>query len=77
MKNELIRLTLVHCDDWEALYINEELAIQNSILTSEEVLRYLTKEFSTNIEFKEKTIDEEWIELQSEFPSSLKDVQCI
>ncbi len=63
------KLTFVGADDWEGLYINDKLVMENHSLDIFKVLNAI------GIDYKFIFADDEWMGEQGSLPEKLKDVK--
>ncbi len=65
-------VTLVKADDWQGLYFDGELEIENHRLRLEDVLRVLWGRVITHNETAE--VDDDWLEHEGRLPRRLEDI---
>lgn len=63
------KLDFVTADDWQGLYINSKLVLENHSLDWRHILDAL------DIEYDNDVIDEKWMEENGRLPKDLKDVK--
>lgn len=70
-----MNIALVSGDDWQGLYLNGELVMQNHSLRLVDVLQCLTDRCDDICDFKQITADEEWLESWGNLPQRLDAVE--
>lgn len=60
-------VTLAHCDDWVAMYVNGRKVRENHSLSEHEILEAL------GISFDQRWLDDEWVE-EHGMPESVGDL---
>ena len=63
------KITFVGADDWEGLYVNDKLVMENHSLDVFKVLNAI------GVDYKYIEADNEWIGEQGSLPLKLKDVK--
>lgn len=66
------QVTLVRVDDWEALYVDGEVQLQNHSIDANQVLDILAEHMLINHE--SFWVDGDWVESQGWMPENLEDI---
>jgi len=62
------KIMIVSGEDWEGLYIDDKLVLQNHVLGLHEVLR------SLDIVLSMADVNQEWLEERAHFPENFNDI---
>lgn len=63
------KITMVYGMDWEGVYVDGKLAIQDHMLGAVDVLRAL------GVKFEECECDADWLDKRGQLPERLRDVK--
>ena len=74
------RINIVHAEDWEAVYINEELSFQDHRIDPMEMMCYIKTKIPGSSKLNdlivdEWWVDEEWMNQVQMFPENFEDVK--
>lgn len=72
-----MQVDLVYGDDWQGLYFDGNLVMENHILRLEQALQLLSNYHIDSLSFFKTTADEKWLEHRGSLPAELKDVKRI
>jgi hypothetical protein len=68
-------LTIVNSDDWTGFYVDNDLAMQNHSIDSDEILSYLSENKIGHFDFEYKEADEDWLYSKGYLPNLLTQVK--
>lgn len=74
------RINIVHAEDWEAVYINEELSFQDHRINPMEMMLYIKTKVPGSSKLNDLIIDEWWVDEKwmnqvQIFPKNFEDVR--
>lgn len=80
-KGNIMKIRLVHGDDWVGLYINDDCYLQDHKIELYDFMRLLQEiapELTlTEIDYNEAWVDIDWLEDQGGYPNKYQDVHLV